>query len=350
MAMTPEQAKQQADDFAAGYAEDQQKPADMSDDEAFGLVDKPAVEETPAEQASDQAAAAEGGGAGDTGVEQGGEPIAPVAEDAADGSNIESEEPTDPKDIQRQKSWEGRLKAKEAELKAREDALKKAETTPAEEPVAEAPAAEPAEAAAEKQMEEVAEGETPAEQAAEPESTEKLEEVVEQVQSGELTAEQAMATLSNDFGEDFTKMLGVLIEAKAAEIAGKTAEEKVGAVGSKLDGLIGELVDDRAKSHFETISEAHPDFMEIGESQDFKDYVEALPATEKEQALQIIGQGSARQISKLLTTYKDSKKDPEMDKPDESAMDAAEGVRGKALKLPDAPAKSEGYEEAWDKF
>ena len=124
MAMTPEQAKQQEDDFAAGYAEDQQKPADMTDDEAFGLAEEPAAEETPAEEISDQAAAAEGGGPGDTGTEQGGAPIAPVAEDAADGSNIESEGPTDPKDIQRQKSWEGRLKAKEAELKAREEALK----------------------------------------------------------------------------------------------------------------------------------------------------------------------------------------------------------------------------------
>lgn len=354
MAMTPEQAKQQEDDFAAGYAEDQQKPADMSDDEAFGLTEpapaetqeqeaaEPVAEEaaeTPVEEASEQAAGAEGGGEGDTGNDQGGEMVAPVAEDAAESTNVAESEPMDQKDKDREKSWEGRLRAKEAELKAREEALKAAEGKTATE-APQADAAEPTPEAAEPAAEEVSE----------PAANEKIEEVASQVESGQLTAEQAMATLTNDFGEDFTKMLGVLIEAKAAEIAGKTADEKVGAVGSKLDGLIGELVDDKAKSHFESISDAHPDFMEIGESPEFKEYVDALPATEKERAMEIISKGSARQISKLLDSYKKSKAPAEVDTPDESAMDAAEGVRGKALKLPDAPTKSEGYEEAWDKF
>jgi hypothetical protein len=44
-------------------------------------------------------------------------------------------------------------------------------------------------------------------------------------------------------------------------------------------------------------------------------------------------------------------KAPAQDTPDESAMDAAEGVRGKSsLKLPDPVAKGEGYEEAWSQF
>jgi hypothetical protein len=343
MAMTPEQAKQQEQEFSAGYAEDQQKAPEQSEDEAFGLspetpaqeAAEPAAEEakeTPAQESSEQAQAAEGGADGDTGNDQGtAPPEVAVAPDAADGSNV-GEEPTDPKDIQRQKSWEGRLKAKEAELKAREDALKGS--------------AKPEESTAEMK----ADGDTPAEEAAEPAVTEKLEEVAEQVKSGDMSTEEAMKTLSSDFGEDFVKMLNVLIEAKSGEVASKTADEKVGAVSGKLDGLIGELVDDKAKSHFESISEAHPDFMEVGESPEFKAYVDALPATEKEHALNVIGSGSAGAINKLLTVYKKSKEAPTQEKPDESAMDAAEGVRGKAIKLPDHPDKSEGYEEAWNQF
>ena len=229
-----------------------------------------------------------------------------------------TDEPTDPKDIQRQKSWEGRLKAREAELKAREDALK----SPSEP------------------------GETQAQESTEPAVTEAVEEAAAAVESGQMTVDQAMAALANDFGDDFTKMLGVLIETKASEIAGKTADERMGQVKGEMDGLVNELVQDKAKSHYESISDAHPDFMDVAASPEFRSYVEGLDETQQAQAMKVIESGSARQIVKLLGDYKST-----LNKVDqEPAMDAAEGVRSKGMKIPEKPAQSDDYAEAWSQF
>jgi hypothetical protein len=258
-----------------------------------------------------------------------------VIDPNADASgDVTGDEPTDPKDIQRQKSWEGRLKAKEAELKAREDALKSGKT------------GEPDEA-----------GEDPAEEASEPQVTEALEDAVEAVESGDMTFDQAMATLSNDFGPDFAKMLGVLITSKASEIAGKMVDEKTGAVKGELDGLVGELVSEKEKQHYESISEAHPDFVEVAGSPEFKQYIDNLPEADKAAALNVIGNGNAKQINALLTTYKNSSAEEstedaktEATEPDESAMSAAEGVRSKGMKIPEKPAQADDYEAAWNSF
>lgn len=326
--MTPEQAQMQSDEFAAGYAEDQPKTPEQTDDEAFGLG--PVATEAPAATEA----------ATDMPVDPAAEMAAEVVEPAAD---VQSEpvmateppaEPTEPAapalspEEQRMKSWEGRLKAREAELKAREEAMKAGPSEP---------------------------GETMAEEVAEPAATEKIEDVVEQVQSGDLTVEQAMKVLASDFGEDFTKMLDVMITSKASEIAGRTADEKVSGMNGKFDSLVNELVEDKKAEHFGSIEEAHPDFLDIAQSEAFRNWVDAMPATDKEAATNTITGGRARDIIKLLSGYKKSIEAPAADTatdtPDEAAMDAAEGVRGKtALKLPEKPKQSSGYEEAWDEF
>ena len=185
------------------------------------------------------------------------------------------------------------------------------------------------------------------EPAAEP--AEAIEEAVAKVESGELTFDQAMKTLSNDFGDDFTKMLGVLIEAKASEIAGKTADERVSKVSQQMDGLVGELVDDKARAHFESISDAHPDFMDVAGSPEFKEFVAAMDETQRAAAEQTIATGSARSINKLLSAYKSAGAKPEP--MDDESMDAAEGVRSSGgLKIPNKPEASEDYEAAWSQF
>ncbi len=209
---TPESVQQDQEDFAAAFAGDEPQKQEMSEDETFGLTEEPAEE-----QVEEPAADAEAGTEveGDMGAPAVVVAIEPVAEE---------EGPTDPKEIQRQKA----LKQSPAEM------------------------SEP--------------GETPAKEAAEPGVTEAVEEAVAAVESGELTIDQAMKTLANDFGEDFTKMLGVLIESKAAEIAGKAADERFGKVKGEMDGLVNEIVSDKAKSHYESIADAHPDFMDVAAS------------------------------------------------------------------------------------
>jgi Meckel syndrome type 1 protein len=325
---TPDQMQQDADEFASAYAEDAPQQAAQTDDEAFGLADTETPDEDQAEMAEEpgEPSAAEAGGEPDAEA-----PSVVIEPDAVSGGDVASDEPMDPKELQREKSWEGRLRAKEAELKAREDALKSGTTGEPGEP-----------------------GETLAEEAAEPAMTEAIEDAAEKVESGEMTYDQAMATLSNDFGPDFTKMLGVLINSKAQEIAGQM-DEKVGSVNRDLDGIVSELVSEKEKMHFESISDAHPDFADVAGSAEFKEYVDALPASEKEAALNVIGSGSAKQINGLLTAYKDTlangdEPDAAPDEMDDSAASAAEGVRSKGMQIPEQPNKSQDYEAAWNDF
>lgn len=313
---TTENMQQDQEDFAAAFNGEDPVQQSVSEDEEFGTGE-------PVETGPQESSEAESGAEGETGeVTEGEAPAIVIAvEPAAESNDGSQEEPTDPKDIQRQKSWEGRLKAREAELKAREDALK---------------AAEPSEP-----------GETPAQEASEPAVTEAVEEAVAAVESGQMTFDQAMSALANDFGEDFTKMLSVLIESKAAEIAGRTADDRFGKVKGELDGLVGELVNDKAKNHYESIADSHPDFMDVAASPEFRAYVEGLDETQQANAMRVIESGSARQIVKLLSDYKNTLN--KVDAPD-PAMDAAEGVRSKGIKIPEKPAKSEDYADAWDQF
>lgn len=354
-ATTPEQDAQDQKDFAEAFASDVNRSALPGDDETFGNMEAepknqaeaeaqgqggaaPAAD-APTEGGSDAPSGTEGaeasaGGGADAGAAPA---MAIVIEAGAeDGGSVPSsdeamdDEPTDEKDKARASSWRGRLEARERDLAAREAALKEREAS-MQGPVEEA-------------------GETPTQEANEGAMGEKLEETVEAVQNGELTVDQAMKTLTEDFGPDFVKMLQVLVDATATAAAGKVADEKVGALSKNVDGIVDQYVNDKAQNHYESISDAHPDFIEVAESDEFKAWVDGMPEEDKTKALKVIGGGTSRQIVRLISAFKESsKKAPEVE--DTGAMDAAESPRsGTALTIPERPTSSEGYEEAWEKF
>lgn len=360
--MTPEEQKHQDAEFAAGFNEDQPRAPEQSDDDVFGRTggddnaapanDAPAAGDKPndPDQQTDDAEGAADGGA------EGANPAVAVviAPDAAGGTDVAPEgqggDPTDPKEIQRQKSWEGRMKKREEELAAREKAL------------AEREHAKPALGEA---------GESPAEEAGETGAAEEQETAAavtgaaQAVKDGTMTPEHAIKTLTEDFGPEFANLLNVLIEHKANEVAGKISDEKVGGVSKTVDTLINEIIDDRQRDHFESIEDAHPDFMELAESPAFQDWIDSMPDDERALTLRAIDGGNARQVVKVLTAYKahaastagkqddkgDGKGDgAQVDPAASAAADAAEGVRSSGVRIPDAPQKADGYEEAWDQF
>jgi hypothetical protein len=241
------------------------------------------------------------------------------------------------KEMQRLRSWEGRLRAMEAKIKAGAGADAAAPAQPGdagEEAVGEA-------------LEKVAEGTD------NPELSEAAEEVAEAVESGEMTAAQAMKQLAEDFGEDFVRMIEVVATAKAREAGEKVIGEKVGELSKTVNEIIDDLVDGKAKSHFKAIAEKHPDFNEVGQSPEFKAYIEGLPESERADAQRIAQGGSSDEVIKLLDGYKASanKAPSEEDTSTADAMDAAEGVRSSGLVLPEAPAPaSDDYEGAWKEF
>lgn len=365
MATTQDNMKDDEQQFAAAFNEEDTPAVEQSEDEAFGLgEDKAEVPESPAEAAgaeNESEGANEGdspavaividGGDMEEAAEQAG--AKDSAESAANQNTQvavadEAEKPTVDmdKEVQRLKSWEGRLKAMEAKLKAGG-----ADTE-------------------EEQTEAVAEAiEKAADATDSPADEEKVEQIADQVEEGSITPEQAMKQLAEDFGDDFVRMIEAIATAKAKEAGGAAASEKFGELSKTVDDIIGDIVDTKAKTHFETIADAHPDFNEIGASEQFKQYVESLPEGDKEQAMEVIGNGSAKQIIKLLNSFK-AANGPEqaddaqggdiemaaaqgesiVDEATEEQMDAAEGVRSTGMKLPEQPAAKEGYADAWNEF
>lgn len=330
MAIAPNQNDLDDAEYSAAFNEDQSGPKQMSEDEAFSNMKDESGTSTP--EADGDVVTVEGDGMPEDeamAMDAGGESAA-----AADPA---VEEPMDPKEIQREKSWEGRLKAREEELRMREEALAAGGSKPAA-PAAEAPG---------DGMEDAGDA---------------VVDMAAAVSSGEMTAEQAMKTLEEDFGPEFVKMLDVLVSAKA----GSAVDSKVGEVSKTVDQLIGELVDDKARTHFEAIADAHPDFAEINESEALGAYMATLSDAERAKAEQVQAGGNARSIVKLLDGFKGWAEKQGGAKPaaaddgmgmsmdmegmDESAADAAEGVRSTGMALPGAPDKDDSYESAWNRF
>lgn len=342
MALTQDGLNNDQDEFTAAFNEDAPAATEPSEDAAFGLdVDaaaEPANEPAPGEEGEPTAVVMAVADTDDLQKQVEDGQAEETAEAAASANNDEraSGEPADAdKEAQRLRSWEGRLKAMEARLK-------------------EAGAKDP-----EEQGEAVSEAiEKAADATDTPADEEKVEQIAEQVESGQLTAEQAMKQLAEDFGDDFVKMIEAIAVSKAREAGTSAAHEKMGELGQTVEQIISTISDDKARSHFEQIADQHPDFNEIGESPEFAQWIESMPEGEQEKAKQIATAGSAKEINKLLDTYKAQQAQSqqqsagqEVDLAQSNAMDDAEGVRSTGMRLPSQPGAAEDdYLGAWDNY
>jgi len=326
-----EDAEQQG---AYGDAFNEIAPASRdSEDQPEGGVELP---EEPAEaDDSPDAQAGESAEQSESGTSEGdeNESASEAAQKSANTDADDAQEQVDPaaagKEEQRLKSWEGRLKKMEAELNS------KKQTTP-----------EPTAAAIEKAGEQAA-------LSGNAEMGEAAQEMAEQVEDGSMTAAQAMAKLSEDFGEDFVRMIDMVVSAKAADAGKRAAADKVSEVDGKVKDIISQIQDDTARQHFEKIVDAVPDFDEICKSTEFAAFVEAGDADRKEAA----EKGTAKQVIKIL---KDFKKQAETDAQakvettkakqkvvSQESVDAATGVRSGAISLPAEPTAKDDFEGAW---
>jgi hypothetical protein len=348
MALKPEDVQASEAEYQEAFNESEVETTEMSEDEAFGLMPEPASQEgdvevtvdtddtmqTEAEAAIESAELASTEGES---PDEGGGPAGEGGEQMADAATTEDpmdDEPTDPKEIQRKKSWEGRLRKREEELAAKAAELEARNASP------DAPADEAAE--------------TPSRE----EAVEAVQDAVDAVEDGDMTPEQAIKTISEDFGPEFTKMLQTLIKAEAGKVKAETDQG--------VDELVQAIKDDKAREHFEAIADAHPDFNEVGGSDEMVAYLEDLPDEDRAKAQKVVEGGSTRQVIKLLNGFKEWKAKGatpkgdvvEGDEPaaaatpavDDPAMDAAEGVRSTGLRLPPQPARSDDYENSWDQF
>ena len=343
MAITQDELNKDGEDYAAAFNEDTPVAPEQSEDAAFGLdveaaadkggeTDAPAVNEGEASEGEAPAVAVviAGEPAEGEGESEGGMDLPDDTGSAGEPAATDGDEFDPAKERQRLKSWEGRLKALEAQLKGTKTEVEPAASEALED------VAEDAEAAGDTQLADAA------------------EQAADAVESGEMTAEQAMKMLADDFGEDFVKMIEVIATAKAKEAGGAAAAEKVGEIGKTVDEIINDIVDTKTRTHFERIAEKHPDFAEVNDDPAFQAW-----AAEDPERQRIAQSGSAKEIVGMLDEYKasaGSQNEPEVEQPApqadpevDAAMDDAEGVRSSGMRLPEQPTPS-GYEDAWDKF
>lgn len=360
MQIDPEEQSRNEAEYAAAFEEVDPAMAEMPQEEqpaAGQAAEQPAAEQPAVEAAVDDTAAG-GDNAGQTAAEaRNDEPNSEAGEvreeggAAADAGTPDPEPETDiEKERQRLRSWEGRLKAQQAELE-RKAAAKREDATENEPDEAESPSSESLEAVGEKAA---ADGNA--------ELGEAAAAAAEAVESGELTPEQAMKQLSEDFGEDFVRMIQAVAGAMAKDAGAKAASEKVGEIGKTVEEIVADISDSKAKAHFRAIGKAHPDFADVGKSEGFRDFVGSLEGQAKADAERVVKTGSAAEIIKLLDSYKEKQKaktdadladdpKPAADPVVETQMDAAEGVRSSGMSLPAQPKPSAtSYEEAWAEF
>lgn len=163
---------------------------------------------------------------------------------------------------------------------------------------------------------------------------------------------EAVAFLTDHFGEEFVSAV-----AAVAMGAGKGAvETSTAELMGKIDDVTNSMRDGFGSVHGEMISSVHEDYLDIAQSDQFKNYIDGLPDEEKATAMEVIEGGTPRQVVRLLTGFKDSLKTEQPqetkqdDKYDTAALDAAAGVRSAGGRAPSFGADSVAAGGEVDRF
>lgn len=309
MAITEESKKKAADDYAAAYAEEPHR-MEQTEDEAFGLTpDEAPGTATPTGTAPTVSIDLDKGVDGGEGepAPAGQEAAGPAGDDAAAQDAGAAQALDVEKENQRLRSWEGRLKAQQAELDR--------EKAGASAPVA-------------------------------GDKGQKGGDAGDEGEEGEDSDDPDLKALADDFGPEFVALLLKVINKVAKRCATTVAGEHAGPVRQDIDAIIAEITSEKERAHFEKIADAHPDFMDIANSDEFKAWLAGLAPAEKEETERVASAGTAKEIIAMLKKYKASKSDGDADM--DTAMDQAEGVRSTGgLKLPESPTAAKDYEAAW---
>lgn len=288
---------------------------------------------------------------------------APAGEMPADA---EDKAAMSPEDMQRAKSWEGRIKKREAELAAREAELAAREAALNGEGVEMAAGGKVCQKKDGGKVEMMAEGGEvmddemmPADEMTGPMASEapdlfaEGEDMADEGMEGDMgdmdadMAEADAAPASDDPVEQMAADYGPEIVAAVTAIVERTVrkivEEMGGAFASEVEGKIAEIM--RATDEGfgmiqgEMLRSVVDDIDDVLESDEFTAWVESLPEEEKAQAQQVIDAGTPSQGIKLIRQYKARSKGPSPE--DVWAEDAAVAVKGKSpVRLPDRPSMS----------
>lgn len=322
-----DETEQLPDEFKDAFNEHSAEVHQPSDDDAMGIS-------TPAEETA--VAKVEGEEEGAEGAKEAAEPAdtapetvenEPASEAAKEPVEEDEDAGLSPKELQRKKSQEGRLRKMEADLQSLSEQGK---------------------------AREIAQAVVKAEAKADPDQQQAAEEIVEGLEDGSLSADAALKQLTEDFGEDFVRMVSAVVAKTATEIAGKKVSEGVQKVSDEVKQITSQISDANEQKHFEAIATAVPDFFDLVKSPGFQTYLESA----NDDIKSVASKGTTKQVIAMMKDYKTAS-EPAAPKPaaakpavkqaakEDPAMSAAEGVRSGATRLPEQPAQKDDFEGAW---
>ena len=160
--------------------------------------------------------------------------------------------------------------------------------------------------------------------------------------------EKLAAVLKNmvaDYGRDF--VVGAV--ALAAPLIDAKAEGYINDVNGNLESLVSEVQQAFSSMHRSAISDAHEDFEELVDGEEFQGWLAGLDEADRAKAEKVVESGSSGQVIKLLGQFKEHLKaasEPKERTPEDVwAEDAASSVRSSApLKIPTRAPESESDE------
>ena len=155
--------------------------------------------------------------------------------------------------------------------------------------------------------------------------------------------EQVLAQMIEDYGREHV----VVTLALASPMVELLAEPYVSGVNQQIEALIDGVRDAFSRNHLAAIADAHADYEEVTGSEAFLNWLAALDEADQAVALDVLQNGSAGRVVKLLGIFKQdiqraSTADGEAE--DGWAVDAAAGVKGSApLRLPEQTGRGGRY-------
>lgn len=158
-----------------------------------------------------------------------------------------------------------------------------------------------------------------------------------------------LSQMVEDYGRDY--VVGLM--AAMSPMIDAMAAPYVEGVDSRLAELVESVTSAFQSQHRAAIADAHEDFEQIVGAPEFQAWVESLPDEQKARATDVVENGSAGAIVKLLNEFKSKDKAAARSFEDSWAADAAAGVKSTApLKIPTrAPASPDDeYKRAWEQM
>lgn len=163
--------------------------------------------------------------------------------------------------------------------------------------------------------------------------------------------EEALQRLSEDFGPEFVDLIRVVAAHEAGSAGASAAEQAIGGVRHEVEEAISAINEAFASQHFESIKEAHEDFLEVVAMPEFQAWVDAMPPEDQSSTKQVIAGGTARQVIAMLKKFKSESDMGGSGGMDETELDAATGTRstGGGMSVPGGarPAAQDDYANAW---